>query len=99
MGKFAPPEMKKTDLSLVSAIGAGANGFDFQANYVVLSYEVTGKVKGNVKVIAGQGSSLSPDAQNIFKLAEVGSKIYIELKVKGPDNKIYPTLCAIKVIR
>jgi gliding motility-associated protein GldM len=98
-GKFAPAEMKKGDLSTVSAIGAGAQGFDFQANYITMSYEVTGKVKGQVKVIQGTGSTLSADAQNVFKQAEVGSKIYIELKVKGPDQKIYPTLCAIKVIR
>lgn len=98
-GKFAPPEMKRTDLMTVSSIGAGANGFDFQANYITQSYEITGKVKGNVKVITGNGSNLSLDAQNIFKNAEVGSKIYIELKVKGPDNKIYPTFCAIKAIR
>lgn len=98
-GKFAPAEMKKTDLSVVSAIGAGANGFDFQANYITQSYEITGKIKGNVKVISGNGSTLSADAQNIFKQAEVGSKIYIELKVKGPDGRINPALCAIKVLR
>ena len=39
-GKFAPPEMKKGDLSTVGAIGAGANGFDFQANYIVQSYDL-----------------------------------------------------------
>lgn len=98
-GKFAPSEMKKMDLSTVSAIGAGANGFDFQANYITQSYEITGKIKGAVKVEAGTGSTLSPGAQNIFKMAEVGSKIYVELKVKGPDGKTYPTICSIKVIR
>lgn len=98
-GKFAPAEMKKSELSLVSAIGAGANGFDFQANYIVQNYEVTGKIKGNVKVVSGNGSNLSPDAANIFKGADVGGKIFVDLKVKGPDGKIYSTTCGIKVAR
>lgn len=98
-GKFAPPEMKKSELSLVSAIGAGASGFDFQANYIVQSYEITGKVKGNVKLASGNGSNLSPDAANIFRSADVGGKIYVDLKVKGPDGKVYSSVCGIKVTR
>lgn len=96
-GKFAPSEMKKSELFTVSAIGAGASGFDFQANYIVQSYEVVGKTGGKVIIAPGSGSNLSGDALKIFKNPDVGSKIYVDLKVKGPDGKTYSTTCAIKV--
>ena len=98
-GKYAPDEMKKSDLSTVGAIGAGANGFDFQANYIVQSYEVIGKVKGAIKVANGNGANLGPDALNIFKGADAGTKIYVDIKVKGPDGVGYSSTCGIKVIR
>jgi gliding motility-associated protein GldM len=77
-GKFAPPEMKKSELSVVSAIGAGAAGFDFAANYIVQSLEVTGKVKGKLTQGTCTGSSLSGDALNIFRGADANSKIYVD---------------------
>jgi gliding motility-associated protein GldM len=98
-GKFAPPEMKKADLSAVAAIGAGANGFDFQANYITQSYEVTGKVRGKVLIAQGTGANLAGDAMTIFKGADVGSKIFIDIKVKGPDGKFYNSACGIKVLK
>jgi gliding motility-associated protein GldM len=98
-GKFAPAEMKKGDLSTVGAIGAGANGFDFQANYIVQNYEVVGKVKGAVKIATGNGANLGPDAINIFKGVDVGTKLYVDIKVKGPDGMMYSSTCGIKVIK
>ncbi|PBQ30715.1 hypothetical protein CNR22_02645 [Sphingobacteriaceae bacterium] len=98
-GKFAPAEMKKGDLSTVGAIGAGANGFDFAANYIVQSYEIVGKVKGAVKIANGNGANLAPDAIAIFKSADVGTKLYIDIKVKGPDGQSYASTCGIKVLR
>lgn len=98
-GKFAPPEMKKGDLSTVGAIGAGANGFDFQANYIVQSYDLVGKVKGRLVNAQGNGANLSPDAINIFKGCDVGTKIYVDIKVKGPDGIMYSSTCGIKVIK
>lgn len=98
-GKFAPAEMKKSELQTVAAIGAGASGFDFQANYIVQSYELMGKIKGAIKQETGNGANLSPSAINLLKGVEVGGKLYIDLKVKGPDGIIYPTTCAIKVIK
>ncbi len=98
-GKFAPAEMKKGDLSTVGAIGAGANGFDFQANYIVQSYDLVGKVKGKLATAAGNGANLAADAINIFKGADVGSKIYIDIKVKGPDGIIYSSSCGMKVLK
>jgi len=98
-GKFAPSEMKKGDLSTVGAIGAGANGFDFAANYIVQSYEVVGKVKGAVKIANGNGANLGADAINIFKGADVNTKLYVDIKVKGPDGVSYSSTCGIKVIK
>jgi gliding motility-associated protein GldM len=98
-GKFAPAEMKKSELATVAAIGAGASGFDFQANYIVQNYEVTGKVKGIVKIASGNGSTLSQDALNIIRNVDAGSKFYIDIKVKGPDGQIYNSTCGIKAIR
>ena len=98
-GKFAPAEMKKGDLATVGAIGAGANGFDFQANYIVQSYEIVGKVKGAVKFASGNGPNLAPDAITIFKGVDVGTKLYIDIKVKGPDGQNYSSTCGIKATK
>lgn len=98
-GKFAPQEMKKGELGMVSGLGAGANGFDFQANFVVLSYEVTGKAKGKLMQESGSGNNLSGPAASILKGADVGSKIYIDAKVKGPDGKTTSTTVGIKVTK
>jgi gliding motility-associated protein GldM len=98
-GKFAPAEMKKGDLATVGAIGAGANGFDFQANYIVQNYDLVGKVKGKLVTAQGNGANLSPDAINIFKGADVGTKIYVDIKVKGPDGIMYSSTCGIKVLK
>jgi gliding motility-associated protein GldM len=98
-GKFAPQEMKKGELGMVSGLGAGANGFDFQANFVVMSYEVTGKAKGKLMQESGTGNNLSGPAAIILKGADVGSKVYIDAKVKGPDGKVTSTTVGIKVIK
>lgn len=98
-GKFAPQEMKKGELGMVSGLGAGANGFDFQANFVVMSYEVTGKAKGKLMQEAGTGNNLSAGAAGILKGADVGTKVYIDAKVKGPDGKVTSTTVGIKVIK
>lgn len=98
-GKFAPPEMKKADLSTVAGIGAGASGFDFQANYITLSYEILGRAKGKPVQTSGNGANLSPEAQKIFKECDVGSKIFLDTKVKGPDGRTYSSTCSIKVIK
>ncbi len=98
-GKFAPPEMKKSEMSIVSAIGAGAPGFDFQANFVVTSLEVVGKVKGRLIEGKSNGSSLSGDALKIFKDADANTKIFVDATIKGPDGKVTRTTTGIKVIR
>jgi hypothetical protein len=64
-----------------------------------MSYELSAKVKGNLKQEQGNGSNLSPSAINVIKNADVGGRIYIDLKVKGPDGIMYPSSCSIKVLR
>lgn len=98
-GKFAPQEMKKNELAMVAGLGAGANGFDFQANFTVISYEVTGKAQGKLAQVSGNGNNLAADAANILKKADVGSKVYIDAKVKGPDGKINGATVGIKVLK
>jgi gliding motility-associated protein GldM len=98
-GKFAPPELNKSALYNVGGLGAGANGFDFQANFVVLSWDIIGKAKGKLVTVSGSGPNLSPEAQAIMKGADVGSKIYIDAKIKGPDGKLNSTTVGIKVTK
>jgi len=97
--KFAPQEMKKSELAMVAGLGAGANGFDFQANYTVLSYEITGKARGKLAQEPGNGNNLSAAATAILKGADVNTKVYIDAKVKGPDGKITTATVSIKVLK
>lgn len=96
-GAFAPQTITKAQLSTLGGLGAGANGFEFQANFIVKSYEVTGKVKGKLQAAEGTGNNLSGEAANICKGADKGSKIYIDAKVQGPDGKVNSVTWAAKV--
>ena len=98
-GKFAPQELKKGELGMIAGLGAGANGFDFQANYVVMSWEVVGKSKGKLGSSAGTGNNLDATGRAVLSGADVGSKVYIDAKIKGPDGKVTSVTSAIKVNR
>lgn len=98
-GKFAPGDMKKGELSMVAALGAGANGFDFAANYVVQSWEIVGKVKGKPMVAAGNGSGLTSEATNILKNCDANQKLFIDAKIKAPDGKVHSATVGIKAGR
>ena len=98
-GKFSPSEMKKGELATIGSIGAGAQGFDLQVNYIVKSYVVLGKVKGKNIEVEGTGSNLSSEAKNIFMNCDPNSRIFIDIKVVGPDGKSHSPTCAIKVNR
>lgn len=98
-GKFSPTELRKGELGTLAGLGAGANGFEFQANFIVQSWEVTAKRKGKIDNIAGTGNNLSGDAQSLVKAADVGSKIYIDAKVKGPDGKVNQVAIGVKVTK
>jgi gliding motility-associated protein GldM len=82
-------EMKKSQLSTIGGVGATAPGFDFKATFVVLSFDITGSVRGQTKIASCQGNTLSADAKAILAGAGTGSKIFIDnLKIKGPDGKV-----------
>ena len=97
-GVFSPQTITKAQLSTLVGLGAGANGFEFQANFIVLSYEVTGKVKGKLMAAEGAGNNLSGEGSTIVKGADKGSKLYIDAKVKGPDGKVNSVTWAAKVM-
>jgi len=100
-GKFSPTELKKTELAAVVAVGAGAVGFDFAANYIVKSWVISGS---NAKDryfpgIEGNGSSLTPAALELLRNPKINSKIYFEAKVQGPDGKINNIALPVKITR
>jgi preprotein translocase YajC subunit len=78
LGKFAPAEMKKTDLLIVGAIGAGAPNFDFRADYIVQSWEVSSMINGALKTVSENGSALKKGDQ-IFTIEGINGKI-VEVK-------------------
>jgi hypothetical protein len=98
-GTFSPLELKKQMLSTVGALVAGASGFDFQANYVTQEWSIYGKVKGKPVVAEGTGPNLTADAKQIFTNCDVGSKIVVDARVKGPDGKTQGATCGVKVTK
>ena len=63
LGKFAPAEMSKADLSRAVGIGAGAPNFDFAVNYMVLTYEVSTMINGALKTVSENGNALKKGDQ------------------------------------
>jgi gliding motility-associated protein GldM len=88
-GKSGFVDMPKSGLAAIGGMGANAPGFDFKANYVVLSFDVTGSVKGQTKFASCQGNNLSPEARAILSGAGTGSKIFFDnIRVKKPDGTV-----------
>jgi len=88
-GKTGNVEMKKMELASIAGVGAELAGFDFDARFIVTSFELSAVVKGALKSEPCQGNNLSPAAKSILASAGVGSKIFIEnVKAKGPDGTI-----------
>ena len=50
-------DMKKTQLASIGGVGATAPGFDFKANFIVLSFDITGSVKGQTKIASCVGNN------------------------------------------
>jgi len=88
-GKSGFVDMPKSGLAAIGGMGANAPGFDFKANYVVLSFDVTGSVKGQTKFTSCQGNNLSAEARAILAGAGTGSKIFFDnIRVKKPDGTV-----------
>ena len=78
LGRFATAEMSKAALFSVGAIGAGAPGFDFRADYMVLTYEVSTMINGALKTVSENVSALKKGDQ-IFTIEGIFGKI-VEVK-------------------
>jgi gliding motility-associated protein GldM len=88
-GKSGNVDMKKIELGSIGGVVADLPGFDFEAKFVVTSFELTAVVKGVLKSEACSGNSLSSGARQILATAGVGSKIFVEnVKAKGPDGSV-----------
>ena len=88
-GKTGTVDMKKSELAAIGGVGAELAGFDFDAKFIVVSFELSAVVKGALKSEVCPGNSLSAGARTILGTAGVGSKIFVEnVKAKGPDGTI-----------
>lgn len=88
-GKTGNVEVKKVELGQIGGVGAELAGFDFDAKFIVISFELSAVVKGALKSVACAGNSVNSEARGILNSAGVGSKIFFEnVKAKGPDGTI-----------
>lgn len=88
-GKTGNVEVKKVELAAIGGVGAELAGFDFDAKFIVVSFELSAVVKGALKSVPCPGNGLSAEARSILSSAGVGSKIFFEnVKAKGPDGTI-----------
>ena len=97
-GKFGTVDMKKSELSSIGGVGANAPGFDFKANYIVLSFDVTGSIRGQTKFTSCTGNNLNTDAKAILAGAGTGSKIFFDnIKVKKPDGQVVSNVPGVTI--
>ncbi len=88
-GKTGNVDMKKSELNGIGGVGALLAGFDFDAKFIVVSFELSAVVKGNLKSEPCSGNNLSSAAKTILGSCSVGSKIFFDnVKAKGPDGTI-----------
>jgi hypothetical protein len=88
-GKTGNVDVKKIELGQIGGVGAELAGFDFDAKFSVVSFELSAVVKGALKSVVCPGNSLSSEARSILSSAGVGSKIFFEnVKAKGPDGTV-----------
>ena len=97
-GKFGTVDMKKSELSSIGGVGANAPGFDFKANYIVMSFDVTGSIKGQTKFTSCTGNNLNAEARNILAQAGTGAKIFFDnIRVKKPDGQIVSNVPGVTI--
>ena len=88
-GKTGNVDMKKSELSAIGGVGALLAGFDFDAKFIVVSFELSAVVKGNLKSEPCSGNNMSSNAKSILASCSVGSKIFFDnVKARGPDGTI-----------
>lgn len=81
-------KVSKAEIVNSSYIIAKLDGFDFAANFQVLSWEFTGTIGGQTKVLSGNGGSISSELKSILSKVSPGSKLFFDVKAKGPDGNI-----------
>lgn len=88
-GQSGNVDMKKVQLSQIGGVIADLPGFDFDAKFVVTSFELSAVVKGALKSVVCSGNQLNGEARAILSSAGVGSKIFFDnVKAKGPDGSV-----------
>src|ERR1035437_1843852 len=88
-GKKGTAEIKKLEVGGIGGILAVLEGFDFEASFVVISYEFTAVVKGTPIVATGNNNQLTPQMKDALGKVSTGSKVFIDaVKAKGPDGTI-----------
>jgi hypothetical protein len=97
-GKLTPEKLKKSELALVENLTLRIPSFDFNVNYNIISFEITGKAKGKFENYSLSGNTLNAFAKDLLNNLDVDSKLFIDFKIKGPDGKISSSNVGIKVI-
>jgi gliding motility-associated protein GldM len=88
-GQSGNVDMKKVQLGQIGGVIADLPGFDFDAKFVVTTFELSAVVKGALKSVVCVGNQLNGEARSILATAGVGSKIFFDnVKAKGPDGSV-----------
>jgi gliding motility-associated protein GldM len=90
-GKSGTVDIKKSELAAIGGVIAALDGFEFDAKFIVTSFELSAVVKGALKSVACSGNNLNDEARQILKSAGTGSKVFFEnVKARGPDGSNRP---------
>lgn len=91
-GKFLncdKPKFKKNELAAIQSINAGAEGFVFATNYKVQDVIIYfTAVNNKPAAFEFSGESIPDFVHQALLSVDVGSKIIIDCRVKGPDGHV-----------
>jgi len=88
-GKKGTSEIRRVDVAGIGAVAAKLEGFDFEANFIVTSFEFTAIVKGQPVSYNGTGPGMTNEMKTALSKVATGSKIFIDnVKAKGPDGSL-----------
>jgi gliding motility-associated protein GldM len=81
--------MSVNQVKAIGGIGAELAGFDFDAKFVVTSFEFTATVKGKGIQEVSNSNNLTSGMVAAIQSATAGTRIFIsEVKAKGPDGRV-----------
>jgi hypothetical protein len=90
-GKFLncdKPKFKKNELATIQTINAGAEGFDFTTNYMILETSIYLTVHNKFISLEFTGESIPDFVHQSLLGVDIGSKIILDCRVKGPDGHV-----------